>query len=172
MPIHTRIGRPGDNVLLSEMGRETFSEAFGAQNTAHDLELYLAEAFGPKIQAAELAAASSLFLIAEIDEQPVGYARLLEGTPPAEIAGSRPVEIVRLYARTQWIGRGVGAALMEACLREAEARGCDTIWLGVWEKNGRAIAFYQKWGFERVGAHDFLLGEDLQTDWLMQRPVG
>jgi GNAT superfamily N-acetyltransferase len=170
--INTRLDRPEDNHLLFEIGRETFSEACGADNTAHDMQLYLEGSFGPEIQAAELASPSSLFLIAEIDDQPVGYARLLKGTPPPEIVGSRPIEIVRFYTRTPWIGRRVGGGLMEACLREARTRGCNTLWLGVWEKNGRAIAFYEKWGFQRVGAHDFLLGDDLQTDWLMQRLVG
>jgi ribosomal protein S18 acetylase RimI-like enzyme len=170
-PIRIRPAHPEDNQLLFELGAETFSDAFGRDNTPHDMELYLTSAFSPEIQAGELADPSSLFLIAEVHGQPAGYARLLEGRPPAQVTGPRPIEIVRLYARTQWIGRGVGTVLMQACLAESKARGCDTIWLGVWEMNRRAIAFYQKWGFRQVGSHQFLLGDDLQTDWLMERPL-
>ena len=84
---------------------------------------------------------------------------------------SRPIEIVRFYARTRWIGRGVGRGLMEAVLREARARGHDRVWLGVWERNERAIAFYKKWGFIKVGSQPFQLGNDIQTDLVMARVV-
>lgn len=166
-----RRGVPEDNSLLSRLGRETFLHAFGPDNTTEDMQLYLRSSFSPEIQAAELTEPSSVFLIAELDNAPVGYARLLEGHPPHGVTGNRPIEIVRIYARAEWIGRGVGAALMQACLREAALRECDTIWLGVWERNRRAIAFYSKWGFVPVGSHTFLLGTDLQIDTLMARPV-
>jgi GNAT superfamily N-acetyltransferase len=161
----------GDNVLLSELGAETFADTFGPDNTAHDMGLYLGSAFGPDVQAAELADPASTYLIAEIDGQPAGYARLRDVAPPAPLAALRPLEIARLYARAPWIGRGVGAALMLACLDEARARGGDVIWLDVWERNARAIAFYRRWGFVEFGSQGFLLGTDLQRDLLMSRPV-
>jgi ribosomal protein S18 acetylase RimI-like enzyme len=65
----------------------------------------------------------------------------------------------------------VAHALMTAALAAAVERGAETIWLGVWERNPRAIAFYRKWGFEDVGSHDFLLGNDRQIDRLMVRAV-
>jgi ribosomal protein S18 acetylase RimI-like enzyme len=169
--VSIRRAHPGDHLLLFELGVETFFDAFGPHNTPSNMEIYLKAAFSPAIQAAELAEPSSVFLIAEVDAQTAGYARLLEGQPPSGAAGSRAIELVRLYARTRRIGHGVGAALMQACLAEAAARGCDTIWLGVWERNRRAIAFYERWGFRRVGSHPFQLGDDLQTDLVMQRPV-
>jgi diamine N-acetyltransferase len=164
-----RPARPEENQLLFELGVEAFSAAFGPANTPENMALYLQSAFSPERQAAELADPASVFLIAELTSQPVGYARLLEGRPPLPVSGSRPIEIVRIYPRPAWIGRGVGSALMHACLQEAVGRGCDTVWLGVWEKNLRAIAFYETWGFRRVGTHPFLLGMDEQTDWIMQR---
>ncbi|MGH2606817.1 MAG: GNAT family N-acetyltransferase, partial [Anaerolineales bacterium] len=118
-----------DNVLLSELGAETFAEAFGAQNTPEDMQLYLASSFSPDIQAAELSDPSTTFLIAEVGSEAVGYARLRQGESPAAIRASHPIEIVRFYARSRWIGRRVGAALMQECLSEAHARGCDVIWL-------------------------------------------
>jgi ribosomal protein S18 acetylase RimI-like enzyme len=157
---------------LAELGEETFREAFGSQNTPEDVTLYAAKTFAPNIQAAELADPKGFFLIAEIEDEAAGYVRLREAAPATRTRSSRPIEIVRLYARTRWIGRGVGPALMEAALREARARGHDSIWLGVWERNARAIAFYRKWGFVEIGTQPFQLGNDLQNDLVMMRAVG
>jgi len=169
--IQLRAATQEDADLLAWLGAETFSDSFAADNRPSDKDAYLAQAFGPGVQAAELAAQGSWFLIAEAAGRPVGYARLLEGPAPPGVMGARPIELVRIYARRPWIGRGVGAALMRACLVEAERRGCDTIWLGVWERNRRAIEFYERWGFRPAGWQSFMLGEDLQTDLVMQRPV-
>jgi GNAT superfamily N-acetyltransferase len=101
----------------------------------------------------------------------VGYAHLNFGPAPTAIVGRKLMEIVRFYARQAWIGKGVGARLMRACLREAERVGCDVVWLGVWEQNSRAIAFYRQWGFVEVGRQVFQLGEDPQRDLLMARAI-
>ena len=61
---------------------------------------------------------------------------------------------------------------MQAALQEARGGGYDVIWLGVWQENPRAVAFYERWGFQKVGTHVFRLGDDPQTDWIMQRGVG
>ena len=82
---------------------------------------------------------------------------------------AKAIEVARLYAVRRWIGAGVGAALMQHCMREAAARGHDALWLGVWERNERAIAFYERWGFKRVGTQPFQLGSDRQTDHVMVR---
>jgi ribosomal protein S18 acetylase RimI-like enzyme len=81
------------------------------------------------------------------------------------------MEIVRLYVLPESIGHGIGARLMQECIDTATSRGFETLWLGVWERNGRAIQFYQKWGFEEVGSHIFQLGSDAQTDLIMQKPL-
>jgi GNAT superfamily N-acetyltransferase len=169
--VQIRYATPADNALLSRLGAQTFHDAFAADNTPENMAAYLAASFSPDKQAAELADPASVFLIAEVDGAPVGYAQLREGRPAAGITGSRPIEIARFYARQEWIGQGVGAALMQACLDEARRRGCDIIWLDVWERNLRARAFYHKSGFMEVGTQVFQLGEDLQNDLLMQRPV-
>jgi GNAT superfamily N-acetyltransferase len=160
-----------DAALLADIGRTMFHETFAADNSPENMAAYLDASFSPAKQAAELAEPGSLFLIAELDGQVAGYARLKEGPAPAEVAASRPIEIVRIYAGRAWQGRGVGAALMQACLDEARERNCDAIWLGVWERNPRALAFYRKWGFVQVGTQTFKLGDDLQTDFIFQRPV-
>jgi GNAT superfamily N-acetyltransferase len=133
---------------------------------------YLAQSFGPEIQACELADPLSRFLIAERGAHVAGFAKLNFGPAPTAVAGRQPMEISRIYARKPWIGQGVGAALMQACLDEAARQGCDVVWLSVWQRNPRAIAFYQRWGFAQAGTAVFQLGADPQTDWLMARPVG
>lgn len=157
--------------LLANLGARTFADSFGADNTPEDMAAYQKGSFSPEKQAAELAEPGTTFFIAEIDGQPVGYTRLQQNPPPDCVTGMHPIEIVRLYAVKEWIGRGVGAALMQACLNEAALTGHDVIWLDVWEKNPRAIAFYQKWGFQKVGEQGFQLGSDLQNDWIMSRQV-
>ncbi len=169
--VHIRHATAADNTLLAEIGAETFRDTFAADNTPENMAAYLAASFSPDKQAAELADPSSIFLIAEIEDAAVGYARLREGQPPKDITGAHPIEIARFYACKEWIGRGVGAILMQDCLNEAAKRNCDTIWLDVWERNDRARAFYVSWGFVQVGTQTFQLGDDHQNDLLLQRGV-
>ena len=172
LDIKIRYANGGDNVLLAEFGAQAFYDSFAADNKPENMAAYLAAAFGPEKQAEEIADPASVFLIAEAGGEMVGYARLKESQPPASIAGRRPVELVRIYSSKAWIGKGVGAALMRACLDEAARRGYDAIWLGVWERNERAQEFYRKWGFEEAGTQAFQLGDEVQTDLLMQKTVG
>jgi diamine N-acetyltransferase len=160
-----------DGSLLAELGARTFRDAFAADNTPENMEAYLQGAFSPNLQQAELAEEGSVVLIAEAGRDKIGYARLRQGGIPGRITGRLPIEVVRFYSTNEWIGKGVGSALMVACLEEAARLGCDVIWLDVWEHNPRAISFYGKWGFRTVGSQPFRLGEDIQTDLLMQRAV-
>ena len=160
-----------DSHLLAEIGARTFSETFGPDNKPEDMAAYVASAFNPAQLEAELSDSRSIFLIAEMDGQPVGYARLHAGDASKSVQGEVPIELVRLYVSAEWHGRGIGEALMTACISEAHQRGYRTLWLGVWEHNKRARAFYRKWQFREVGEHIFQLGEDRQTDVLMERSV-
>jgi ribosomal protein S18 acetylase RimI-like enzyme len=169
--VDIRLATDRDNVLLAELGAETFTATFSAENTPEDMERYISAAFSPDIQAAELADPANVFLIAEESGVAVGYARLREAMPGVVLDAARPIEIVRLYARVDSIGRGVGAALMQASLEVSRARHCDAVWLGVWERNLRAIAFYRRWGFVGFGSHTFVLGQDRQNDLLMAKSL-
>lgn len=160
-----------DAELLAELGARTFSETFAVDNTNEDMDAYLAAHFSVAQQMAELAHAASTFLIAEVDGQAAGYAKLHAGEPPKSIEGTKAIELVRLYVSSEWLGRGVGEALMRACVDEARSAGHETLWLGVWERNARAQAFYNKWDFRAVGEHMFQLGSDEQRDILMERAL-
>ena len=156
-----------DAALLAELGARTFRDTFAADNTDADMDIYLATAFTPEVQARELSDEGSLFLIARVDGVPAGYTRLRFDDAPACVGGVRPMELARFYADLPWIGHGVGQALMEAAFAVASSRGCDVVWLDVWERNPRAIRFYAKWGFKVIGEQKFLLGTDVQNDLLM-----
>ncbi|MBN2131152.1 MAG: GNAT family N-acetyltransferase [Sedimentisphaerales bacterium] len=169
--MHIRVATLHDAALLAGLGARTFRDTFEADNTEADMASYLATAFSPAAQARELQDESSTFLIAHVEGAKVGYARLRFGESRPCIDSRKPVEIARLYVDRPWIGRGAGPALMQTSLELAAHKGCDVVWLDVWEKNYRALAFYAKWGFEVVGEQHFLLGTDLQNDLLMARPV-
>lgn len=166
-----RRGVPDDASLLAELGARTFTDTFAETNNPRDMAAYLATAFNTPKQLTELNDPASTFLIAEIGTKPVGYAQLYAGKPESVIAGPNPIELVRLYVYQEWLGRGVGEALMRACIDTALAAGFETIWLGVWEHNPRAQSFYRKWSFHAVGQHVFQLGSDAQTDILMERGI-
>ena len=160
-----------DAALLAQLGAGTFSETFAPDNTPENMAAYVAASFSPAKLAAELAQPLTTFLIAEIDEVAVGYAMLHAGAPPQQVRSDQPVELVRLYVSREWHGRGVGESLMQACLDLARQQGYRTLWLGVWERNARARAFYRKWKFQEFGEHVFQLGEDPQNDILMARAL-
>jgi ribosomal protein S18 acetylase RimI-like enzyme len=173
----TALVRPAtiaDAPRLSQLGSTIFRETFEGENTPEDMARYLAEAFTPDRQAAEITDPAGTVLVAERggksgDTELVGYVHLVSGPAPATVEGSAPLELKRLYVARAWHGHGVAQALMDAALDAARARGAQTMWLGVWERNPRAVAFYSKYGFTRVGEHTFMLGADAQTDWVLAR---
>jgi diamine N-acetyltransferase len=161
-----------DVALLVQMGEEAFFTAY-AEAIAHEpLATFAARVFAPERVAAELAEQPGSYLIIEVDGEAAGLAQLRAGEAPAEVNGSRPVELSKIYLLDRWIGRGLGAALMEACLEEARRLGYETMWLGVWERNPRAIGFYEKWGFAAVGEVPFPFEGEMQRDVVMSRVVG
>jgi diamine N-acetyltransferase len=97
---------------------------------------------------------TTLFLAIE-DEAPVGYAKLRVTRPREDLPGTRPINLERIYILESAQGRGIGGALMKACLQEARQRDRDVLWLGVLGTNERAIRFYERWGFEIVGEEEF-----------------
>ena len=164
---------PEDAKLLTDLAYTTFWDAFAhhPKNAPDDLNYYMRQAFNVDQITAELSDETSIFLIAELDGKAVGYAKLIIDNVEPGITAERPVELSRLYSHQEYLGRGVGQTLMDACFDRAGEEGCDVMWLGVWEYNPRAQRFYEKNGFRVVGKHVFQLGEDAQTDLLMQKQV-
>ena len=153
-----------DASRLAELAARTFYESFVDDTPPDDMRAYIQEAFGVAQQAAELRDPGSLYLLAEADGEPVGYALLASYAPPDCVRGAAPLVLSRLYARADWIGGGVGPRLLAEVVAAARWRGARTLWLTVWEHNERAKAFYRKHGFVDVGQVPFVIGTDAQTD--------
>ena len=171
MDITIRRGMPGDARLLADLAASTFRETFAGENRREDMALYVGRAYGVSQQEAELTNPEITTLLAEVDGQLAGYAQLRANAVPDCVSGTTPLELWRFYVAALWHGRGVAHALMKSVEMEARAREAQTLWLGVWERNDRAKAFYRKCGFLDVGSQVFVLGSDVQTDRIMARSL-
>lgn len=171
MRVEVRPAATADAPWLAALAERTFRDTYAAFNTPEDMERYIAGHFGAARQEQELRAGRMLTLVAEVDGRPAGYAQLTHGDAPDGVAGAAPMEIVRFYVERSWHGHGVAQRLMAAADEAARARGARTLWLGVWERNPRAIAFYRKCGFRDVGTQIFVLGEDHQRDLVLSRSL-
>jgi ribosomal protein S18 acetylase RimI-like enzyme len=162
-----------DAKLLTDLSYTTFWDAFAhhPKNAPDDLAHYMRQAFNVDQITVELADDTNVFLIATIDDKSAGYAKLAIDSIEDGIVAERPIELARLYSHQEYLGRGVGQDLMDACFENARGIGRDVMWLGVWEFNPRAQRFYEKNGFHVVGKHTFQLGSDPQTDLLMQKAL-
>jgi ribosomal protein S18 acetylase RimI-like enzyme len=160
-----------DTTLIASFGARTFEEAYGSQNKKEDIEEYLSSSFNEAHIRSQLLDRSSIFLLAYKGKRLVGYSMLYAGDAPDAVSGLRPIELARIYIDGIHIGQGFGSRLMEACIQAATETDHDVIWLGVWKKNERAIAFYRKCGFKKVGEKEFVVGRDVQHDFIMERRV-
>ena len=169
-----RRASPSDALALAAFAATAFFDTYAADNTPEDMATYVAESFGEAQLRSELADPSCTILIAERDGELAGYIMLRQGAMPSGAsvdARGKAIEVARLYAGKRWIGTGLGSTLMQTGLDVAGACGGEWIWLGVWERNVRAIAFYSRWGFSDVGSQLFQLGADRQTDRIMARRI-
>ena len=160
---------PSDAAELAALGARTFSDAFGADNTPEDLKAHLSTSYGIRQQTEELANPDMVTLVAEHGGALVAFAQVRRGPAPACVDSESPVELWRFYVDRSWHGRGVAQRLMAASLDATRELAGRTLWLSVWERNPRAIAFYEKTGFRNVGTKDFWVGSDRQTDFVLVR---
>jgi ribosomal protein S18 acetylase RimI-like enzyme len=165
--ITIRRADPSDAAPLAELADRTFRDAFASGNTEDDLEAYITQMYGEEQQRREILDEDVITLLAEEGSALIAFAQVRRGEAPECVEGPQPVELARFYVDRGWHGRGVAQQLMDAARAAARNLGGQTFWLGVWEHNPRAIAFYAKCGFRDVGSHDFFVGTDLQTDRVM-----
>ncbi len=162
-----RRARPEDAAALAEFGARTFEESFGPDNRSDDMRAYIAANYGETKQRHEIENDGVITLLAEENGRLIAYAQMRRGPAPSPVPYANAIEIGRFYVDGPWQGRGVADALMHAVFDVARDLRADAIWLGVWQRNARAIAFYKKHAFLRAGTQPFLLGSDLQTDDVM-----
>ena len=158
-----------DAALIADMSRQTFYDSFAASNTKEDMDKFMNEQFTKEALIKEVTTPGNIFLLAYVENEVKGYMRMRESKKPDELENVNAIEIARIYACTKDIGKGVGSALMKKGIEVAKENGKQIIWLAVWPNNQRAIEFYIKWGFEKFAEQDFILGNDVQRDWLMKK---
>jgi ribosomal protein S18 acetylase RimI-like enzyme len=160
-----------DAELIADISRQTFYDTFAADNTKEDMDKFLREQFTKGRLMLEVGSPENSFLLAYFDDKVAGYIKLREGKQPIELIGTASLELARLYVVKDFIGKRIGAALMQKAIAVAKEKSKHIIWLGVWEKNQRAIDFYHRFGFSKFSECDFLLGNDMQRDWLMKKEL-
>src|SRR2546428_10343453 len=122
-----------ESEIICSLGAKTFSETFADMNNAEDMQLYLEQTFTISKTVSEIKEKGSVFYLAYVDGQIAGYAKLRSSEPPKNLKADRPIEIERIYALKEFIGKGVGKALMKKCIEKAEGKEADVLWLGNWE---------------------------------------
>jgi ribosomal protein S18 acetylase RimI-like enzyme len=166
-----RDATPADAAALSALAAQAFRETFEADYRPEDLEAFLSSAYDlPKI-ARELEDPAYRCFIAEADGGMVGYALLRDGAAEPCVQGPAPLELERIYVLRRALGVGLGQALLDRCVVAARELGKGTLWLGVWERNGRAQAFYRRNGFVEVGDHVFRVGSSEDRDLIFEKQL-
>ena len=166
-----RIATREDASLLAELGARTFRES--SPNTRHeDVESYVGENFTRERLMTCLSVKNTKAVILEKCGQAIGYALLSPGTPPDRLVKApHSIQIKRFYILQEWTGHKLGDVLMARCLEHVGHSRFEAIWLTVWRNNERAIRFYKRWGFRKAGVYDFVVGRDIQEDFLLLRNI-
>lgn len=156
---------------LQQIARKIFVETFAEQNTVENMAKYLEESLSIDKLSAEVANPLSQFYFAVADAGVIGYLKLNTGEAQIENRQDNSLEIERIYVSKAFQGKRIGQMLFEKGIQVARDMNMDYVWLGVWEHNVKAIAFYNKNGFKPFSQHDFMLGDDVQTDILMKKEL-
>ena len=161
-----------DAAELADFAARTFEETFSADNDPSDLQAHLTTNYGLEQQAAELADPRVITILARSNNALVAFAQVRKSTPPTCVTHNAPVELHRFYVDRRLHGSGLAQRLMAAVHEAAHEFGGSHIWLGVWERNPRAIAYYKKADFIDVGSTIYCVGPDRQTDRVLVAAVG
>ena len=157
--------------ILRDFSIRTFYNTFAHLNTAENMNKYLDEAFSEKRLRNELADTNSEFYFLYCEDNLAGYMKLNEAPSQTDINDKTSLEIERIYVSDEFQGAGFGRLLIEQAVTRAVKRSKKYVWLGVWENNEKAIRFYVKNGFYKIGNHSFVIGADIQTDYVMRKDL-
>lgn len=170
MPIKATIAAvtPQEIMFLRDISEETFIDTFLAQNEPKNINAYVSKAFSLRRITSEYDDPNSNFFFAKYGSEIVGYMKVNTGSAQTEQAIPNAMEVERIYVRKRFQGKGIGRILLDFALSKASELSVQHVWLGVWEKNTRAIAFYSRMGFSTFGYHNFMMGDDRQRDIMMK----
>jgi len=160
-----------DAPILRNLMEQTFVDTYAQFNTPENMQQYVASHFGLAQVEQELRDEKVQYLLMKQNEQLIGFVKLVKDHSAKGLEEQKVIEIERIYVTRAHHGQKLGAKLMQACLDWSKKAGFDTVWLGVWEQNHKALAFYEKMGFQRFGEHVFTLGTEVQNDFLMKKSV-
>lgn len=166
-----QIANENDIDSLMRFSERLFRATYSALNTPENMELYCGKVFSPAFFDEDFRQDNVRYLLAYEGHQLAAYAKLVLASATPGVASQVGVEIARFYLDTPYQGKGLGQEFMEYCLWWAKEQGFRRVWLGVWPQNPRAVRFYEKIGFEKIGTADFLLGTDLQSDDIMLKNI-
>jgi len=156
---------------LQKISYETFNETFKNQNSPENMNAYLEKAFNLEQVEKELSNRSSQFFFVFYNQELAGYLKVNTNEAQSEKMGDQSLEVERIYIKNTYQKQGLGKYLLNKAIEIAQEQNKENIWLGVWEKNENAIAFYKKMGFDQIGAHSFYMGDEEQTDFIMSKPL-
>ena len=154
---------------LQNISKKTFEETFSVFNSRENMEIYLHKSFSKEKLNHELLDENSEFYFASFNNDIIGYLKINFGFSQTELRGNKALEIERIYVLKAYQGKNIGQKLYEKAIEIAIQKNLDYIWLGVWEENEKAVAFYKKNGFIEFDKHIFYLGNDKQTDLMMRK---
>ncbi|MEK4425564.1 GNAT family N-acetyltransferase [Solibacillus sp. FSL K6-1523] len=160
-----------DLLELQAISQETFQETFKDQNSTDNMNVYLERAFNFKQLEKELSNPSSRFFFVYFNNEIAGYLKVNMDKAQSEEMGDELLEIERIYIKSKFQKHGLGKCLLNKAVETALECKKTKIWLGVWEKNENAIAFYKKKGFVQTGAHSFYMGDEEQVDYIMTKTL-
>ncbi|MFS0869040.1 GNAT family N-acetyltransferase [Paenibacillus xylanilyticus] len=156
---------------LQEISIETFNDTFKDQNSPENMKGYLERAFNSEQLEKELSNRSSDIFFIYFNEELAGYLKVNISDAQSESMGEEFLEIERIYIKNHFQKYGLGKHLLNKAIDIAIEKNKNKIWLGVWEKNDNAIAFYNKMGFIQTGAHSFYMGDEEQIDFIMTKTL-
>ncbi|MBB4631795.1 GNAT family N-acetyltransferase [Sphingosinicella soli] len=169
MSITIRTPTEADLPALCDLGRETFIETFGHLYAKHDLDHFLVTVFGPDGMPVEFADPAFAFRIAEAEGQMLAYCKVGPAYLPTDDDGRSKCELRQLYILKAWHGRGIAQTMMDWALDWANAGNWQDMYLSVWAENHRAQTVYAKYGFEKVGEFDFMVGAHADHEFLYRK---
>jgi diamine N-acetyltransferase len=153
-----------DAAPLAAFAAQAFTDTYRELSDAQEIADYVAEHFRPGIMAGVIGDPACSTLLLRVGGELAGYAILKAEPAPACVTQRLPLKLWRLYLGAGFIGQGLGARLMAAVHAEARRRGAQTLWLGVYDRNLRAVRFYERFGFAKVGGQEFLFGGQIYID--------
>ncbi len=158
-----------DVKTLRALAIKTYRETFDFHNNEENMKAYLDQAYNLAKLEKELLNEASTFYFLYDEGALIGYLKVNDFSAQSDVHDPESLELERIYILADYHGKGYGKILMDKAIEVANEKNKKYIWLGVWEHNDKALAFYQKHGFYQFGAHDFVMGDDAQTDYLMRK---